>query len=84
MKTLTLLMTTLALCAMTLHAAEPAPKPYPLDICLVSGDKLGEMGKPVEIVHEGQQWKFCCKPCIKDFKEEPAKYREELEKKTRK
>lgn len=64
-------------------AAEPAPAteastaaatPYPLDTCLVSGEKLGSMGKPPEIVHEGRQIKFCCKNCIPDFKEDPAKY----------
>ena len=49
-------------------------KPYTLDTCLVSGEKLGSMGKPFEIVHEGQQIKFCCKSCLPDFEKEPAKY----------
>ena len=49
-------------------------KPYPLETCLVSGEKLGEMGKPYEIVHEGQQIKFCCKKCLPDFQKDPAKY----------
>jgi YHS domain-containing protein len=49
-------------------------KPYTLDTCLVSGEKLGGMGKPFEIVHEGQQIKFCCKSCLPDFEKDPAKY----------
>ncbi|HRX54423.1 MAG: hypothetical protein R3F31_10435 [Verrucomicrobiales bacterium] len=53
-------------------------KPYPLDTCLVSGEKLGEMGAPVVINHEGQEIKFCCKSCLPDFKEDPAKYLKKL------
>lgn len=49
-------------------------KPYPLETCIISGDKLGEMGKPVVYEYEGREIKFCCKSCIKDFKKEPAKY----------
>lgn len=49
-------------------------KPYPLDTCIVSDEKLGEMGKPYVFVHEGQEIKMCCKSCQKDFKKDPAKY----------
>ena len=49
-------------------------KPYPLKVCIVSGDKLGEMGAPVVKVVNGQEIKFCCKDCVKDFDKEPAKY----------
>lgn len=54
--------------------AKTAAKPYPLDVCIVSGEKLGSMGAPVVYVHEGQEVKFCCKNCLPDFKKEPAKY----------
>lgn len=47
---------------------------YPLDTCAVSGEKLGSMGKPHVIVHEGQEIKFCCSGCEPDFKKEPAKF----------
>ncbi len=50
------------------------PKPYPLKTCLVSGEKLGEMGDPYVFVHEGQEIKLCCKSCLKDFNKNPAKY----------
>lgn len=55
-------------------APKVAAKPYPLDVCIVSGEKLGSMGEPVVYVHEGQEVKFCCKNCAPDFKKEPAKY----------
>ncbi len=59
-------------------STEAAAKPYPLDYCLVSGDKLGEMGKPIVIVYHGQQFKFCCSDCPPKFKEDPEKYMKKL------
>jgi hypothetical protein len=54
---------------------------YPLDTCVVSGEKLegGDMGGPVDYIHkeEGKPdrlVRFCCKSCIKKFKKDPAKY----------
>ena len=49
-------------------------KPYPIDTCLVSGEKLGSMGDPIVINHEGQEIKFCCDSCIPKFNKNPAKY----------
>jgi YHS domain-containing protein len=49
-------------------------KPYTSDKCPVTGKKLGSMGNPVSIVHNGQEVKFCCKPCIPKFKANPDKY----------
>ena len=54
-------------------------KPYPLQTCVVSGEKLGEMGKPVVYEYKDREIKFCCKDCIKDFKKDPAKYVKKLE-----
>ena len=54
-------------------------KPYPLEKCIVSDEKLGEMGKPYVFTHEGQEIKLCCKSCQKDFNKEPAKYLKKLE-----
>ncbi|MCX6894809.1 MAG: TRASH domain-containing protein, partial [Verrucomicrobia bacterium] len=56
-----------------------AAKPYPLQTCLVSGEKLGEMGKPFIYTHEGREVRFCCKNCLKDFKKDPAKYLKKLD-----
>jgi len=83
MKSLTLLTLTATLIAAPLagFAAEKAKaKPYPLDTCLVSGEKLGaDAGmKPYTFVYEGQEIKLCCKNCLKDFKKEPATYLKKL------
>lgn len=56
-------------------------KPYPLKTCIVSDDKLGEMGKPVVFVHKGQEIKLCCKECKADFDKKPSKYLKKIPKK---
>ena len=50
------------------------PKPDLLANCPVSGDKLGEMGKSVVFVYQGQEVKLCCPDCKKDFDKDPVKY----------
>lgn len=55
-----------------------APKPYPLDTCLVCGMKLGEMGKPYVFVYKGQEIKVCDKSEKADFDKDPAKYMKKL------
>ncbi|HEY3319318.1 MAG TPA: efflux RND transporter periplasmic adaptor subunit [Planctomycetota bacterium] len=47
---------------------------YPLDYCVVTGAKLGEMGDPVVYQYEGRTIKFCCDSCPPKFKADPAKY----------
>lgn len=71
--------TTRLLAALSMMVAAPlvlqaadAPKPYPLQTCFISGDKLGEMGKPVVITYEGQEIKFCCRECKSEFQANPA------------
>jgi Cu(I)/Ag(I) efflux system membrane fusion protein len=44
------------------------------DTCPVSGEKIGSMGKPFVIVHEGRDIQLCCKACKRDFEAEPAKF----------
>ena len=73
----TLLTTVLIALAATAFAAD---KPYPLNTCIVSGNALGSMGKVVVKSHEGQEIKFCCKPCVKKFDANPAKYLARLRK----
>ncbi|MDX1679976.1 MAG: hypothetical protein R3242_04515 [Akkermansiaceae bacterium] len=55
-----------------------AAKSYPLEVCIVSDEKLGSMGEPVVIEHEGQEVKFCCDSCIPSFKKDPEKYLSKL------
>ena len=54
-------------------------KPYPLKTCVVTDEKLGEMGDPYVFVHEGREIKLCCKSCLKAFKKDPAKYIKKIE-----
>ncbi len=42
-------------------------KPYPLETCLVSGEKLGTMGDAVVLTEGDQEVQLCCKSCKKDF-----------------
>jgi len=68
--------TILALVAVSalLLTAASAAKRYPLDYCLVTDNELGSMGKVITKVYDGQQIKFCCKPCVGKFEKNPAKY----------
>jgi YHS domain-containing protein len=71
----------LALTALTLNAADKkdAPKPDKLTTCPVSGDKLGEMGKPYVFEYKGREVKLCCSSCKKDFDKDPATFIKKIE-----
>ncbi len=58
--------------AMSQDAAEV--EAYPIDFCVVSGQKLGSMGTPVDYMHEGRLVRFCCGGCIAAFQADPEKY----------
>ena len=47
---------------------------YPLDTCVVTGQKLGSMGKSHNYVWANQLVKFCCKGCIPQFNKDPRNY----------
>ncbi len=59
-------------------ATDVKVKPYPLDTCIVSGEKLSSMGEAIRIVHNGQEIKFCCEDCVASFKKNPDKYLSKL------
>ena len=59
---------------------------YPIDTCVVSGEKLSDhspskltdaiyrqAGKPDRLI------RFCCKGCVDDFEKDPAKYLKALD-----
>src|SRR5271166_4872298 len=69
-------------------SAAPKPKPYTLDTCVVSGEKLGgDMGDPYVFIYKdpkvkddpGHEIKFCCKSCLKDFNKDSAGYIKKLD-----
>ena len=78
MKKLHLLALTIGLCSAFLGAVAgdkaAKVKPYPLDTCLVSGEKLGGMGDAFVFTKDGQEVKLCCKSCKKDFDKDTAKF----------
>jgi YHS domain-containing protein len=54
-------------------------KAYPLKTCVVSDEKLGEMGKPYVYKYKGREVQFCCSNCVKDFNKNPDKYLKKLD-----
>jgi hypothetical protein len=54
-------------------------KPYPLQTCVVTDEKLGEHGKPYVFTNDNQEVKLCCKDCLKDFKKDKAKYMKKIQ-----
>lgn len=55
-----------------------AVEPYPLDVCIVTDNTLGSMGDPVVKVHDGQEFKFCCSPCVLEFEADPESFAQKL------
>ncbi len=47
---------------------------YPLETCPVSGEKLGEMGAPVDFVYRNRLVRICCKGCKSKVLKDPAKF----------
>jgi hypothetical protein len=47
---------------------------YPLETCVVSGEKLGSMGDPIEVVVGNRLVKLCCAGCEKALEKDPAKH----------
>lgn len=58
--------------------AKPAA-PYPLTTCVISGEKLGGMGKPYVFTYEGTEVELCCAHCKPNFDKDPAKYIKEIQ-----
>lgn len=53
---------------------------YPLETCIVSGQRLGSMGKPIVHLHERRELRFCCDGCLETFKKAPEKHLAALDK----
>lgn len=47
---------------------------YPLETCVISGQKLGSMGEPVEHVYGNRLVRFCCKGCVAPFEKNPTEH----------
>lgn len=77
MKPLFALLSFVACTSVSAFAADSAP--YPLKTCVVSGEKLGSMGKSFVHNYEGREVQFCCKACLKDFNKEPHKFLKKID-----
>ena len=58
-----------------------APKAVKQDKCVVTGEKLGDMGKPIEIAYKGKNAKYkgksvkvCCGGCTAKVNKEQDKF----------
>lgn len=47
---------------------------YPIDYCIVSGEKLGTMGDAVEVTVNDRTVKLCCTMCETKLRKDPEKY----------
>ncbi len=61
-----------ALSAADTPAAEVKAKPYTIDTCLVLGEKVDKDSPSVVV--EGQEFRVCCKGCIKKIQADPKAY----------
>ena len=57
-----------------------AKKSYPLTTCIVTENDLDSMGGAVTKVYDGQEIKFCCKPCVAEFEANQAEFLKKLPK----
>ena len=74
-----LTVTALAITAGADTSTNAPVKPDQMTTCPVSGEKLGEMGKPYTFVYQGQEVKLCCSGCKKDFDKDPAQYLKKIQ-----
>jgi hypothetical protein len=51
---------------------EAGKKTYKVDVCPVSGEKLGSMGDPVDVLYGTRLVRLCCKSCTKEMRKDGA------------
>ena len=52
---------------------------YPIDTCVVSGDKLDAKGASVDFIYGNRLFRTCCNDCKDEFLADPAKFVPELD-----
>ncbi len=53
-------------------------RPYPLSTCIVTDNDVASMGGAITKVYGNQEVKFCCRPCVRAYEANPAKYQAKL------
>lgn len=61
------------------HAETVASTAYPLDTCVVSGEKLGSMGEPLIMQYKGREVRLCCSGCKAKFDAKPEEYLKKID-----
>ncbi len=51
---------------------ERVAEPYPLQVCPISGGRLGSMGEPIIKSYDGREVRFCCAGCPPKFESDLA------------
>ena len=51
---------------------EAGKKDYKVDVCPVSGEKLGSMGDPIDYLYGTRLVRLCCKGCLKSMRKDGA------------
>ena len=71
---------TLVLASCHRETAQPSTnaKAYPLNVCLISGEKLGNHGDPYVFTRDGQEVKLCCESCLEEFNTNAGKLLKQL------
>jgi YHS domain-containing protein len=65
----------IAVLALSHPASAADEKPAaPAATCIVSGEKLGEMGKPYVFEYQGREIQLCCRQCYREFNKNPGEY----------
>ncbi|MFT7541172.1 MAG: hypothetical protein ACI9K5_002139 [Gammaproteobacteria bacterium] len=49
-------------------------KHYPATTCLISGEELGGMGEPIDLLYGNTLVRLCCKGCVKGFWKNPQEH----------
>jgi len=65
--------------AQKMESKEMMKADYPIDYCLVTGEKLGAMGAPYKYDHNGREIQFCCGGCVSAFEKDPESYMAKLD-----
>jgi hypothetical protein len=65
---------TAAIAAIDAAVVKAQTASYPLDTCVISGEKLTAMGDPIDLVHGTRLVRLCCNGCLKSFAKNPDQH----------
>lgn len=60
-------------------AIEAQKASYPIQTCSVSGEELGSMGEPIDVLHNLRLVRLCCNGCARGFQRKPEETMKQLD-----